>query len=218
MQNKFTFHILGGDSRFRAAQSRLIFECGFHAELYADLLEIWAAPPRGGVILAGKDGIDTIEQALADAEIWVPIVVASKSPSVREVVETIRAGAFDYLELPLDSSQVKRVVHATHSEGAYVIEARRRKFAAEERIGRVSSRELEVLDCVSKGLRNESIARALNISRRTVEVHRANMLEKLKASSISEALQLRLEADWAIPATYSRKNRSKIVRSSKKLK
>ena len=88
-------------------------------------------PPRnmgraseGGVILAGKDGIDTIEQALADAEIWVPIVVASKSPSVREVVDTIRAGAFDYLELPLDSSQVKRVVHATHSEGAYVIEAR----------------------------------------------------------------------------------------------
>ena len=54
-------------------------------------------------------------------------------------------------------------------------------------------------------MRNENIGRALNISRRTVEVHRANMLEKLKASSTSEALQLRLEADWAIPATYSGK-------------
>ncbi len=78
-------------------------------------------------------------------------------------------------------------------------EARRRLVEARQRISALSRREREVLDWLSQGLSNKAIARALEISPRTVEIHRANMMDKLGATHAAEAVRLRLEADYEEP-------------------
>jgi FixJ family two-component response regulator len=96
--------------------------------------------------------------------------------------------------LPLTEAEfVRMVAHVVADAGRHG-EARRRLIEARQRIGTLSRGEREVLDWLSEGCSNKAIARALEISPRTVEIHRANMMEKLGATHSAEAVRLRLEA------------------------
>lgn len=200
-QHRITLHIVGGSSRSRAEQSRLAMALGHHAEVYSDLDELFDRPPYGGVIVACedllKDGVQALLEVLGEEGIWIPLVVASAEPSVDEVVEAIQAGALDYLQLPLTEQELHRMIAHVHSDDGRHAEARRRLVEARRRIGALSRREREVLDWLSEGCSNKAIARELEISPRTVEIHRANMMEKLGASHAAEAVRLRLEAGFA---------------------
>ena len=81
-----------------------------------------------------------------------------------------------------------------HTDAGRHAEARRRLIDARRRIDQLSKREREVLDWLSEGCSNKAIARELEISPRTVEIHRANMMDKLGAGHAAEAVRLRLEA------------------------
>ncbi|RPF72307.1 response regulator transcription factor [Aurantiacibacter spongiae] len=199
MEQRITIHIVGGNSRSRAEQSRLVLSMGHHAEVYSDLVELIDRPPRSGVIIASQDiladGISALLNELADAGIWVPLVAAKTDPGVDEVVEAIQAGALDFLELPLTESEVRRMVAHVYTDAGRHAETRRRLIDARRRIDALSKREREVLDLLSEGCSNKAIARTLQISPRTVEIHRANMMGKLDAHHAAEAVRLRLEAD-----------------------
>ena len=198
MEQRISIHIVGGNSRSRAEQSRLILAMGHHAEVYSDLVELIDRPPRSGVVIASDDvldgGIEGLLEDLADAGIWVPLVAAKAGPSVQEVVAAIQAGALDFLRLPLSEGELRRMVAHVHNDAGRHAEARRRLIDARKRIGALSKREREVLDWLSEGCSNKAIARNLEISPRTVEIHRANMMDKLGASHAAEAVRLKLEA------------------------
>lgn len=203
MEQSFTFHVLGGNSRSRAEQSRLAFSMGHHAEVYADLAELLEHPPRSGVIIAQdemlENGIAALLDKLGDNGVWVPVVAATRDPDVTEIVHAIRQGALDYVALPLDGPELDRIVRHILRDAGRHEEARRRLVEARSRIGSLSRREREVLDWLSEGLSNKAIARTLEISPRTVEIHRANMMLKLGASHAAEAVRMRLEADLQRP-------------------
>ncbi len=198
---RITLHIVGGSSRSRAEQSRLAMAMGHHAEVYSDLDELFDRPPHSGVIIACEDllqnGVMALLEVLGEEGIWVPLVAASSEPGVVEVVEAIQAGALDYMQLPLSEEELRRMISHVHSDGGRHAEARRRLVDARRRIRSLSKREREVLDWLSEGCSNKAIARELEISPRTVEIHRANMMEKLGANHAAEAVRLRLEADFA---------------------
>lgn len=198
MEQRITIHIVGGNSRSRAEQSRLILAMGHHAEVYSDLVELVDRPPRSGVIIASDDvlagGISVLLDDLADAGIWIPLIAARSDPQVEEVVQAIQAGALDFLQLPLSAGELRRVITHVHSDAGRHAEARRRLIEARRRIGTLSRREREVLDWLSEGCSNKAIARNLEISPRTVEIHRANMMDKLGANHAAEAVRLRIEA------------------------
>ncbi|WAT17795.1 LuxR C-terminal-related transcriptional regulator [Aurantiacibacter sp. MUD11] len=200
MEQRITIHIVGGNSRSRAEQSRLILSMGHHAEVYSDLVELIDRPPRSGVIIASDgvldNGITELLEELADAGIWVPLIAAKEDPLVEEVVEAIQAGALDFVRLPLCEDELQRLVGHVHSDAGRHAEARRRLIDARRRIEGLSKREREVLDWLSEGCSNKAIARNLEISPRTVEIHRANMMAKLGANHAAEAVRLRLEADF----------------------
>ena len=198
MEQRLKLHIVGGDSRLRAEQSRIAFGLGHHAEVYSDMAELMDSNPRDGVIVACEGvlacGMDRLLDRLGDAGIWLPVIAASHSPDVDEVVQAIRAGALDYLRLPLTEGEFNRMAAHVAADAGRHADARRRLVEARQRIGSLSRREREVLDWLSEGCSNKAIARELDISPRTVEIHRANMMEKLGATHSAEAVRLRLEA------------------------
>jgi two-component system, LuxR family, response regulator FixJ len=198
MEQRLKLHIVGGDSRLRAEQARLAFSLGHHAEVYSDLPELIDMNPGEGVIIACDgvlaSGMDRLLDRLGNAGIWLPVIAASHAPDVDDVVQAIRAGALDYLRLPLTEAEFARMVAHVITDAGRHGEARRRLVEARQRIGTLSRREREVLEWLSAGCSNKAIARALDISPRTVEIHRANMMEKLGATHSAEAVRLRLEA------------------------
>ncbi|OYX67041.1 MAG: helix-turn-helix transcriptional regulator [Sphingomonadales bacterium 32-64-17] len=198
MANRIALHIVGGSSRTRAEQARLAFSLGHHAEVYADLDEMFDRPPRHGVIVACDDvlegGVETLLDRLGEQGICVPLVAAKETPDVEEVVSAIQAGALDYMELPLTAEELKRMIAHLESDAGRHAEARRRLIDARRRIGTLSKREREVLEWLSEGCSNKAIARELEISPRTVEIHRANMMDKLGAGHAAEAVRMRLDA------------------------
>lgn len=198
MDERVTMHLVGGDSRSRATQSRLVLRMGHHAEVYADLVELLDSPPREGVIIASAcvvaGGVEAVLDALVDAGIAIPLVAAREAPQLEEIVDAIHGGALDFLALPLDESGLQRVVSHLHSDEGRHAEARRRLIEARNRIAHLSPRESEVLDWLAEGYSNKAIARELEISPRTVEIHRANMMGKIGARHAAEAVRLSLEA------------------------
>ena len=203
MEQRISLHIVGGSSRTRAEQSRLAFSLSHHAEVYSDLDELLDRPPRSGVIIACEellaDGVAALLNRLGDGGIWMPLVAASADPTVEQVVEAIQAGALDYLQLPLTEGELLRMIAHVHSDAGRHAEARRRLVEARRRLAALSRREREVLDWLSEGCSNKAIARELDISPRTVEIHRANMMDKLGATHAAEAVRLRLDAGIAPP-------------------
>lgn len=198
MEERITMHIVGGNSRSRAAQSRIVLSMGHHAEVYSDLVELLDRPPQDGIIIASdnvvENGIAQLLEEFADHGIWVPLVAAREDPGVDEVVQAIQAGALDFITLPMTQDELRRMVAHVHSDAGRHAEARRRLIDARRRISALSKREREVLDWLSEGCSNKAIARELEISPRTVEIHRANMMDKLGANHAAEAVRLRLEA------------------------
>ncbi|MBX7540091.1 response regulator transcription factor [Qipengyuania sphaerica] len=198
MEQRLTLHIVDGSCRSRAEQARLGFEMGHHCEIYSDVAELMTLPPEDGIVLArddhGEGCAAIVLRALGDAGIWIPVVGTSVEPRPGQVVTAIKAGALDYLRLPLRQERLGETVARIRREAIAYGEARRKMVEARSRIASLSPREREVLDWLAEGRSNKMIARELHISPRTVEIHRANMMTKLGAHHAAEAVRLRIEA------------------------
>lgn len=198
MTRKASLHFIDSCSRQRAELARVGFALGHHCEVYGDLSELGVHPPREGIIIARdtpeQGGVDLILERLGRLGVWLPLIAVDVQPRPNRIVEAIKAGALDYLALPLDPERVTRSLARIAHEAEQFGMARRRMIEARDRIATLSVREREVLDWLAEGSSNKAIARELDISPRTVEIHRANMMTKLGARHAAEAVRLKLEA------------------------
>lgn len=201
MAQRFILHCLDPDSRSRAELARTSLALGHHAEVYASFEELAAHRPAEGIIVlrdsASGDGVAAAIERLEQLGIWLPLVAADSQPTTERIVGAMRAGALDYLLLPASPATVAALLKRIGSEAERLTAQRQRKIEARDRIAVLSPREREVLDWLSEGSSNKTIARELEISPRTVEIHRANMMQKLGARHTAEAVRLRLEAQIA---------------------
>jgi len=200
MSLTLTIHFVDGDIRTRAEGARLALARGCHAEVYASVGEITKLPPRDGIVVVRDmllpGGATEVLAALSSSGVWLPVVISSEDGAVPRVVEAIRAGAIDYLLLPLDSAQFNAMVERAAPRAKFEAQERRRTLDAQDRIAGLSDREREVLALLVDGGSNKQIARELDISPRTVEIHRANMMEKLGARHVAQAVRLSIEAGF----------------------
>jgi FixJ family two-component response regulator len=132
--------------------------------------------------LPGMSGLE-LQDWLLERRCALPIVVVSGSTDVRMVVRAIKRGAFDFLEKPIDASQLLAAI-----DGATAAVARGPSLPPA--IESLTRREREVLDLILAGRQTRAISEALFISIKTVEFHRSRIHAKLKVSSMAELFRL----------------------------
>lgn len=198
MGQVFTIHFVERDIKARAEGARLALALGYHAEVYASLDEIAKHPPREGVLIVRDDELEggpaAILAALDRLSVCLPLVIASEDGAVSRIVEAVSQGALDYLLLPIEEEAFAAMLCRISQRAPAQLRARRRMIEAREKVGGLSEREREVLELLVGGGSNKLIARELEISPRTVEIHRANMMEKLGAKHVAEAVRLYIDA------------------------
>ena len=139
-------------------------------------------------------GIDTLV-ALQDRTDTFPVIIITGMHDVAAVVTAMKLGAVDVLVKPLQTDAL--VAALQEGEAALKRETRRHNIAkqAEMKLQRLTRREREVLSGLAKGFTNKAIGENLGISSRTVEIHRAHLIEKLDVHSFSELLRIVYESE-----------------------
>lgn len=188
--------LVDGDTRRRATISHGLRHERTHVEPFEDSAELIAHWPQGGLLLIHDDGdtISAVVDYMTGSGKWLPVIAFAESPSTRQVVRAMQAGVLDYLAWPFAEGELDETLMAAQERGQALTSAKLREAMARARIEPLSQREREVLTGMASGLSNELIARKLDISPRTVEIHRANMLGKIGAKHSSEAIRVAIEA------------------------
>lgn len=201
MEQQLTIRFIEPSSRLRAELARAAFAIGHHAEVYTDLAELTDHRPETGIVVMHDEpqlgGVKAAIRRITDLGHWLPVIAISVNPTPGQIVAAMKAGALDYLPLPLDPKRFARSLEQIAQEAEAFSDARRRMMEAQSRISHLTTREREVLHLLAEGSSNKAIARELDISPRTVEIHRANMMAKLGAKHAAEAVRLRIESDGA---------------------
>jgi two-component system, LuxR family, response regulator FixJ len=143
--------------------------------------------------MPGLSGIDLLRR-LQEMQIALPVIVITGHGDVPLAVEAMKGGAVDFLEKPFDDDVLLASVRAAlnRSEESAAVEAERAEIRA--RIAALTQRERDVLEGLVAGHPNKIIAFKLEISPRTVEIYRANLMTKMKAGSLSELVRMSLVA------------------------
>ncbi len=193
-----TLHYVDSDTKGRAQFAQIAFALGHHCELYDDFSELSTFLPGYGIIIMRDNtcphGVPATLQRLEELGNWLPVIMAGTKPSPTKIVQAVKSGALDYLTLPIDSDRLERSLARTVNEAEQVTSLRRKKVDAQTRIKKLSPRENQVLDLLVEGQSNKMIARHLDISPRTVEIHRSNMMAKLETEHAAGAVRIKLEA------------------------
>ena len=199
-----TVHVVDDDAAVRRSLERLLDAAGFRAVSYETPMAFLASAPglsSGCVLLdvrmPGMDGL-TLQARLATLDNHLPVVVMTGQGDVQTAVRAMKAGAVDFIEKPYDDEVLVKAIELALSLPR---QSDRNREAAEaaQRVAALSPRERQVLDSLVAGRPNKVIAYDLGISARTVEVHRARMMERLGVRQLAEAIRLAVMARLAPP-------------------
>jgi FixJ family two-component response regulator len=189
-----TVHVVDDDEALRDSLRWLLEGHGFEVcphESATHFLQS-PAPVSGSVLLLdvrmpGMTGMQ-LQDVLAQRGVTSPIIFITGHGDVPMAVEAVKKGAFDFLEKPFNDEQLVALIRRAADQDA----VRKNSARGSGRLSLLTTREREVLDLVVAGRLNKSIADQLGISIKTVEVHRARVMEKMQAKSLAELIQTAL--------------------------
>lgn len=194
LMNEQTVFIVDDDAAVRDSIAELVESVGLQAEYYASAPEFLDAlePRRPGCLvldvrMAEMSGLE-LQQRLSVQGVSMPVIILTGHGDVTMAVEAMKAGAIDFLQKPYREQALLDSINAALARD----DALRRSGSNEEHIGQrlagLTAREREVLDQLRMGKTSKEIAGVLDISPRTAEAHRSNLLQKLGFSTIKELL------------------------------
>jgi two-component system response regulator FixJ len=171
---------------------------GFSSAL--EFLDDLAPDARGCIIsdvrMPGMDGVELIH-ALKARHCLMPVIVITGHADVTVAVQAMKAGAAEFVQKPFESELILRLVRACLEENDDAVDASSRRLRVLRRIESLTAREHQVLDLIMEGASNKLIASSLDISPRTVEIYRANVMSKMRADSLSDLIRMTLSAGAA---------------------
>lgn len=165
--------------------------------------EIGAAWPDNAWFLVHdvENLLDDLRRAFADRQVYHPIIVYSEVLDARRIVTAVHDGAVDFVLWPFDAATIEQSRARLSETARHRCEQISLRLALKKRLASLSAREAEVIRGVRMGHTTKEIARLLEISPRTVEIHRANALSKLGARNSADATRILVEAeDMEMPA------------------
>jgi FixJ family two-component response regulator len=195
-----TVFVVDDDPRVVESLQFLLGSMGLKSQTYLSADEFLHAydPRRPGCLLLdvrmpGMSGLD-LQARLREMGSTLPIIFVTAHGDVPMAVNAVKAGAIDFLEKPFRHQELLAKVQDALEEDARTRAALDDVSEIEARLGSLTPREREVMAMVVDGKANKNIARALGISQRTVEIHRARVMEKMKARSLSMLVRLVMRA------------------------
>ena len=193
-------YLVDDDEAIRRSAGFMLKTSGYQVKAFTSGVELLkeAKELSPGCILLDvrmpeMDGLQ-VQKALQERGVGYPVIVMTGHGDVGVAVQAMKAGAVDFIEKPFE----KTVLLSAIEEGiARIEQAGRSRARAEEaqvRLQALTPRERDVLEGLVRGHPNKTIAYDLDISPRTVEIHRANLMSKLEVASLSEALRIAFAA------------------------
>jgi FixJ family two-component response regulator len=196
-----TVFVVDDDDAVRTSLRLLLKSVGLPVETYGsaqEFLDAFDADRAGCLVLdirmPGMSGLE-LQQKLNEMHAIVPIVFITGHGDVPMAVEAMQHGAVDFIQKPFrDQDLIDRINQALERDRENRAGLKERD-AIRRRMEQLTPREREVLDLVTQGKANKVIAGDLNVSQRTVEIHRARVMEKMGASSLAHLVRMVIEAE-----------------------
>jgi two-component system, LuxR family, response regulator FixJ len=190
-----TIHLVDDDAAVREGLALLIGTVGLRVVTWAEpqaFLHGFDREAVGAIVLdvrmPGISGL-TVLDTLVEQGVDQPVIMLTGHGTVEMCRRAFKAGAAEFLEKPVND---ERLIEALQNAVRQHVRSRERHLAdraARERFAQLSEREREVLGLIVAGLTNKEIGRALSLSPRTVETHRANLFAKLQAESLAQLIR-----------------------------
>ncbi len=200
MSDKRMVHVVDDEEAMRKSLTFILKTSGYAVTTWPsgvaflrDARQLGAGCVLLDVRMPEIDGLE-VQQLMAERGIAMPVVVLTGHGDITTAVAAMKAGAVDFLEKPFEKAALLQAVEAAFRRLDGDHTDRDRTAEAGVRIANLTPREQDVLRGLASGLPNKTIAYDLEISPRTVEVHRANMMAKLGVRSLSDALRLAFAA------------------------
>jgi len=191
-------HVIDDDEALRESLAFLLRTADIETKSYASAAAFLDALPLKGltciitdVRMPGLSGIDLLRR-VKELGIEVPVIVITGHGDVPLAVEAMRFGAVDFLEKPFDDEILLQSVRAALRQQAGAAKRQSERAEIESRLAALSPRERDVLAGLVAGRANKQIAFDLGISPRTVEIYRANLMDKMQAGSLSDLVRMAL--------------------------
>ncbi|HSD61003.1 MAG TPA: response regulator [Burkholderiales bacterium] len=189
-------YVVDDDYDVRASLALLLRSVGLEAQCFESAAALLAVvgPECAGCVVAdvrmpGMSGLE-LQRELARRGIALPLLMITGHADVPTAVQAMKSGALDFLQKPFSDQALLDRVHAALRLDA---EHRRRRSTRDDvqaRLAALTPREREVMERVVAGKPNKIVARELGLSTRTVEIHRARLMEKMGAGSLAELVRL----------------------------
>ena len=188
-------HLIDDDEAVREGLALLIGTVGLRVQTWADPQAFLAGFDReaiGAIVLdvrmPGISGLSVLDLLVAQG-MDQPVIMLTGHGSVEMCRRAFKSGAAEFLEKPVDDQQLLEALQNAVRQHVRSRERNHADRAARERYAQLSAREREVLGLIVAGLTNKEIGRALTVSPRTVETHRANLFAKLEAQSLAQLIR-----------------------------
>lgn len=195
MPSERMIHVVDDDAAVRHSLKRLLDSAGFESVLYETpdaFLDAVQDSSDGCALLdvhmPGMDGMEVHAQ-LTKRGSRLPVIVMTGQSDVQTAIRAMKAGAVDFIEKPFEDRTLLDAIALALARGR-TTDHEREASEATQRVARLSRREREVLEALVSGQPSKVIAFNLGISVRTVEVHRARMMERLGVRQFAEAVRL----------------------------
>ena len=200
MSSRGKVYVIDDDEAMRDSLSFLLDAADFHVTLFESALNFLAALPRldfgcvvSDVRMPGLDGIELLKRMKVGHSPF-PIVIMTGHGDIPLAVEAMKLGAVDFLEKPFEDDRLIGMIELAIRQGEPAAKSEAINLDIAARIATLSPRERQVMDGLIAGLSNKLIARDYDISPRTIEVYRANVMTKMQANSLSELVRLAMRA------------------------
>ena len=198
-----TVHVVDDDPAFLRSMEALLEAAGFAIRAYDSGPAVLEARPQlsGGcmildVQMPGMNGLE-LQSRLSELGIRLPMIVMTGQGDIATAVRAMKAGAVDFIEKPFEDDLLLTTIETALATAAGQASRERTIGEAAALTSTLSPRERQVLQGILAGRSSKMIAHDLGISPRTVEVHRAHMLERLGTRSIAKAIRLAVMAGLA---------------------